>query len=65
LLDGTQAVLEKLAEPQIAIVSLTITEKGYCSDPATGQLDKNNALIVHDLANPEPRNLPSAIWCKH
>jgi len=53
LLDGTDAVLEKLAEPQIAIVSMTITEKGYCSDPATGQLDKNNALIVHDLANPE------------
>lgn len=53
LLDGTHAVLDKLAEPQIAIVSLTITEKGYCSDPATGQLDKNNALIVHDLANPE------------
>lgn len=53
LLDGTHAVLDKLAEPQIAIVSLTITEKGYCSDPATGQLDKNNAVIVHDLANPE------------
>jgi fructuronate reductase len=51
-LEGCQAVLEKLAEPQIAIVSMTITEKGYCSDPATGELDKDNALIVHDLANP-------------
>lgn len=52
-LDGTAAVLKKLIEPQIAIVSLTITEKGYCSDPATGQLDKKNPLIVHDLTNPE------------
>lgn len=41
-----------MVEPQVAIVSLTITEKGYCADPATGQLDKNNPLIVHDLANP-------------
>jgi fructuronate reductase len=50
--DGTQAVLDKMAESQVAIVSMTITEKGYCSDPATGTLDKNNPLIVHDLANP-------------
>ena len=52
MLDGIDAVLEKLAEPQIAIVSLTITEKGYCSDPATRKLDKNNTLIIHDLENP-------------
>ena len=52
-LDGVDAVLNKLAEPQVAIVSMTITEKGYCADPATGLLDLNNPLIQHDLANPE------------
>lgn len=51
-LDGTQVILDKMAEPQVAIVSMTITEKGYCCDPATGILDSENPLIVHDLANP-------------
>ncbi|NOJ06968.1 fructuronate reductase [Vibrio splendidus] len=51
-LDGIEAVLEKMAEPQVAIVSMTITEKGYCADPATGKLDKNNPLVIADLASP-------------
>ncbi|WP_107851677.1 mannitol dehydrogenase family protein [Oceanimonas marisflavi] len=51
-LDGIDAVLEKLAEPQVAIVSLTITEKGYCADPASGRLDAGNAMIQQDLASP-------------
>jgi len=55
-LDGKQAVLEKMAEEQVAIISMTITEKGYCADPATGRLDKNNGLIKMDLANPSEPN---------
>ncbi|MCG9658603.1 fructuronate reductase [Vibrio mediterranei] len=51
-LDGIDAVIEKMAEPQIAIVSMTITEKGYCADPATGRLDKNSPLVIADLENP-------------
>ncbi|MGF1688981.1 fructuronate reductase [Photobacterium japonica] len=58
-LDGKQTVLEKMAEEQVAIVSMTITEKGYCADPATGRLDKNNGLIKADLAH--PREPDSAI----
>ncbi|CAG23730.1 fructuronate reductase [Photobacterium profundum] len=56
VLDGQRAVLEKMAEEQVAIVSMTITEKGYCADPATGRLDKNNGLIKADLANPSEPN---------
>ena len=52
-LDGTQAVLNKLAHPDTAIVSLTITEKGYCADLSTGRLDKNNPSIQVDLQNRE------------
>ncbi len=37
-LDSLAAIIEKFCEPQVAIVSLTITEKGYCIDPATGAL---------------------------
>ncbi|PFG58672.1 fructuronate reductase [Vibrio sp. ES.051] len=56
-LDGIQTVLEKMAEPQVAIVSMTITEKGYCADPATGTLDRNNPLVIADLAQPtEPKS---------
>ncbi|MEI6898035.1 MAG: fructuronate reductase [Psychromonas sp.] len=50
--DGVLAVIEKMAEPQVAIVSMTITEKGYCADPTTGLLDKNNSLVIADLENP-------------
>ena len=35
-LEGIAAVLEKLAEPQVAIVSMTITEKAIASSPAAG-----------------------------
>ncbi|MGU0017129.1 mannitol dehydrogenase family protein [Escherichia coli] len=31
----------------------TITEKGYCIDPATGALDTSNPRIIHDLQTPE------------
>lgn len=50
--EGIAAILDKMAAPTTEIVSLTVTEKGYCVDPATGNLDTENALIVHDLANP-------------
>jgi len=42
----------RLAAPETSIVSLTITEKGYCHDPATGQLNFAHPDIVHDLATP-------------
>ena len=51
-----------LADPRIRIVSLTVTEKGYCHDPATGRLDPNHPDIVHDLANPDaPVSAPGLI----
>jgi fructuronate reductase len=46
-----------LAEPSTQIVSLTITEKGYCHDPATGRLNLAHPDIMHDLAKlHEPRS---------
>jgi len=45
-------LIATMADPRIRIVSLTVTEKGYCHDPATGRLDASHADIVHDLANP-------------
>ncbi|EOU9510922.1 mannitol dehydrogenase family protein [Cronobacter dublinensis] len=61
-LDGMEAIIEKFCEPQVAIVSLTITEKGYCIDLATGQLDTQNSRIVHDLDNPhQPHSAPGLL----
>ena len=51
-IDGCEGILNAMARPQMAIVSLTVTEKGYCADAASGQLDLNNPLIKHDLENP-------------
>ncbi|PHM45067.1 D-mannonate oxidoreductase [Xenorhabdus mauleonii] len=57
LIDGAQAIIEKMASPDVAIFSLTVTEKGYCIDAATGHLDRNNPLIIADLACPSsPRS---------
>ena len=51
--DGPEAVFAALCQPQVAIVSLTITEKGYCHSPATGELVMDNPLIAADLAHPQ------------
>lgn len=51
-IDGCDGILRAMTRPQTAIVSLTVTEKGYCTDAASGQLDLNNPLIQHDLAHP-------------
>jgi len=45
------AIIALLANPAIKILSLTITEKGYCRDPQTGELLLNHPDIKHDLAN--------------
>ncbi|MBI3708491.1 MAG: mannitol dehydrogenase family protein [Proteobacteria bacterium] len=40
-----------VADPRIRIVTLTITEKGHCHDPASGRLNSMHPDIVHDLAH--------------
>lgn len=55
--EDPEAVLALMAAPDTRIVSLTITEKGYCHRPATGELDESHPDILHDLANPQrPRS---------
>ncbi|PWC21233.1 fructuronate reductase [Brenneria roseae subsp. roseae] len=61
-LEGITAVIEKLAEPQVAIVSMTVTEKGYCIDRSTGNLDRANPLIKMDLEMPDaPASAPGVL----
>jgi mannitol 2-dehydrogenase len=50
--DGSEAVVARLADPAIRIVSLTITEGGYCLDDSTGQFNAALPQIQHDLQHP-------------
>ena len=55
VLDATtqrQNLIAAMIDPGIRIVSLSVTEKGYCHDPATGRLDPNHPDVLHDLAHP-------------
>jgi len=51
-----------LAAPDIRIVSLTVTEKGYCRDAASGALDPADPAIRRDLEAPgRPGSAPGLI----
>lgn len=57
-IDGIDAVVEKMASPDTAIISLTVTEKGYCLSPATDLLNLSHPNIQHDIAHPtKPRSV--------
>jgi mannitol 2-dehydrogenase len=56
--DDPQAVVEKLADPGVRIVSLTITEGGYNFDQNTGEFDAANPVVQADLApGAQPRTV--------
>jgi fructuronate reductase len=53
--DEPDAVLARLADPAVRLVTLTITEKGYCL--SGHELDVAHPDIAHDLASPQtPRS---------
>ncbi|MDR0886798.1 MAG: mannitol dehydrogenase family protein [Clostridiales Family XIII bacterium] len=49
--ENPTALIEKMASPEIKIVSLTITEGGYNFNQITGEFIADNPDIVHDLAH--------------
>jgi fructuronate reductase len=55
--ENSERLIARMADPATRIVSLTITEKGYCHTPQTGELDERHPDVVHDLKNPHaPRS---------
>lgn len=57
-----QALIAAMAAPDIHIVTLTITEKGYKLDPATGALIEDDAQLAADLLSLEqPQTAPGYI----
>ncbi|BCH55549.1 mannitol dehydrogenase [Agrobacterium vitis] len=51
--ENPKTVIDAMSDPAVRIVSLTVTEKGYCHEPSTGKLNRNHPDIQHDLAHPE------------
>ena len=55
--ESPAAVSDRLADPQVALVTSTVTEKGYCL-AADGGLDFAHPEIAHDVSHPDaPRTL--------
>ncbi|PMZ77019.1 mannitol dehydrogenase family protein [Pseudomonas sp. FW305-70] len=61
--DDTRALIDKLASPEIRIVSLTITEGGYCIDDSTGEFMAHLPQIRHDLAHPDTPTTVFGLLC--
>lgn len=60
--DGNGPLIQRMSDPAIRIVSLTVTEGGYYLDPATKRFDPNHTDIQADIAHPnEPRTAFGAI----
>jgi fructuronate reductase len=49
--DDPAALVRVLADPAVALVTLSVTEKGYCLDPATGSLRADDPAVAADIAN--------------
>ena len=50
--EDPEAVVALMADAGVKVVTLTVTEKGYCHEPATGRLDRAHPDILADLADP-------------
>lgn len=51
--EGNGPLIARMSQPDIRIVSTTVTEGGYYLEPATRGFDAGHPHMVHDAANPE------------
>ena len=56
--EDPEAVLQAMADKNTCIVSLTVTEKGYCRGSDDAILDFQHKDIRHDLSSKLPRSAP-------
>ncbi|MHA7210158.1 mannitol dehydrogenase family protein [Arthrobacter sp. MDT1-65] len=57
--EDPEVVIEAIAAPGVRIVSMTITEGGYCIDPVTGEVDADHPALRADLA---PGAVPASVF---
>src|SRR5699024_6280127 len=62
--DDPAAVLARLTDPAIRLVSLTVTEGGYHLHPVTGELNLADAAVAHDLDQDlaDPQTPPRSVF---
>lgn len=60
--DCPDIAMQRLINPRTRIISLTVTEKAYCQDAATGTLDETHPGIVADLRGDRfPSTVPGVL----
>jgi fructuronate reductase len=57
-----EPALARLADPAVTVVTVTVTEHGYCATSPGGPLDTRRPEVLHDLRHPRaPRSLPGLL----
>lgn len=52
--ENPSAVIDALASPNTYVVTITVTEKGYCLIPSSGELDLENKDLQSDITRAGP-----------
>lgn len=55
--ENSAQIVGNVADPEVQVITLTVTEKGYHLVPATGRLDLYDTAIQHDLTSSAPRTV--------
>ncbi|EXJ12976.1 mannitol dehydrogenase family protein [Nitrincola nitratireducens] len=62
--DSVDAFIQRLSDPDIRIVSLTVTEGGYFTDDTTGKFKDQDPDILADLAQPDAPKTLVGLLCQ-
>jgi fructuronate reductase len=55
------AVSDRISDPAVHVVTLTVTEKGYRHNPVTGELRRDDPHVLADLGSRTPRTVPGVL----
>jgi fructuronate reductase len=55
------AVVDRISDPSVHVVTLTVTEKGYRHNPVTGELRRDDPYVLADLGSRTPRTVPGVL----
>jgi len=55
------AVVDRISDPAVRVVTLTVTEKGYRHDPVTRRLRLDDPDVSADLTSRTPRTVPAVL----
>ncbi|WP_010261885.1 mannitol dehydrogenase family protein [Treponema primitia] len=65
--ENKKEAIKRTASEETALITITVTEKGYCYNSAAGDIDWKHPFLVHDREHPEdPKSLAAfltaALW---